>query len=390
MKFVKSTLLVGLSSIAHSTHVYTAICEAACGIIDAADKDCEAAFQNEDGTCRHLFRNGSGAMVYNAELEVASMNKVTVDEALELVKAPGNDCYAMCYENALCRPKGSRCTPKGVCSKLYWDVLEDGKEKSYSYYSPSTRVSELAPVVCDPSSVEEEPVPAPYSEFVDVCGALCALSKHTEDCSAVYQNGDKCHRLFWATSEKKTTVFMHRIDSGDLQQVMAKEAFDILRVPTCEQACSENPECMASKKSYCREENHTCRSLFYNPGKDLSSKTSCYGSACNELTPMLCLTAVEKEEAFSAKETSEDDSVKTSTKKDKTAKQDDATSKKDGASPKKATAVKTTPAKDESPVTKSTPATETTTTTTTTKNTGLIGKTAATTVLLVAAAVCLL
>ncbi len=295
-------------------HVYTSICEAACATLRDTEKKCAATGAHTDGTCRHLFKNAKGGIYYDSHFDIPGVEKVAVDEAFDLIKAPNNDCLAMCYANKLCREKGTKCNDNGVCHKLYWN-FGSSNDKQYTYIAGKVvDTNERAPVLCDPESVEPEPEPQTFTGFTDSCKSLCALEHHQDECHLVYQVKDSCHRLYWSTSEKKGTKLVYGKDVEGLTQVLTREAFAVVKATSndCKTACLYIPACASSQRqSYCRVENHTCRDLFYNAGDDLSNKAPCYGTECNENSPMTCILPGESVEWFDPKAKSQKDGAPT-------------------------------------------------------------------------------
>lgn len=287
---LKRIAITAVVSVATADYTYTSICHAACGVLDGP-KDCVSATELPDGNCSNLYKDETGRVFFDASENVVNSSRLSLSEALDMVKAPQNDCFGMCYEDEKCRRVGSFCTANGVCHKLYWNTLGNREQSSYKFFSAleSDIANEEAPVLCDPLTADIHPEIEEHPGIVDPCTALCRLSATELDCRFVRQFEGRCFRLYWATEDKSNAIFVHKKEPNGQIPITIQDAFTTLLATDndCHAVCHSVPEC-AGRGSYCKE-NHTCMHLFYKPGSDPSSKTACAGETCDKGTPVMCL-----------------------------------------------------------------------------------------------------
>ena len=294
---MKATIIAGLisSSIALDAQ---AACQSACGLVASADA-CKLAIADK-GNCKMLLTNGE-TLKYS-EKATGGFHPLTVIEATELISAPYGNCFAMCYENAACKPVGSYCTAGGVCPNLYWNKYSNlNNVMEYSYYDGSSSINTDAAVLCDYKTSEQPVNTEDLPGYVDPCPAVCALSHPADECLLVQRSNGVCHRLYWTDAARVATKFMVQTPINEVA-VTVEEAFELLKEPSCEQACETNAHCTAS---YCNQDNRTCKELFYVPGAPVKSDLSiCFGARCkSDAIPVMCELPGDKKGAINGNRT---------------------------------------------------------------------------------------
>ena len=268
-------------------------CKSACGLDHrASSRDCEVAEAN-GAVCRHVYREASGDVLFSL-VEQPDLQQVTVDNAIAGTQATENNCFAMCYDNLVCRPRGSYCNSMGVCSALFWNKQKRVENGPYAFHvgGPDDVANQDAPVTCD-SHVPEQPFDRLNMDQVDPCIATCHLSISTPDtCRWVQESNGSCSRLLWSSEARNEVVFSPRSPQGSQTVIQASELIELLRAPSndCQALCDSIDSCRrAGRGSFCRP-NGTCQGLFYraNTRPVKADLVPCHGEGCNELTPVMC------------------------------------------------------------------------------------------------------
>ena len=269
-------------------------CKAICGLDHRVSaRECEAAVAN--GTvCSHVYRERSGG-IYFSLVPRADLEVVTVISAIAETVATENNCFAMCFDNMLCRPRGSYCTEAGVCAALFWNKQKARASDSYAFHLGGTGdvSNQDAPVTCDSDIPEQFPGGRVNATRVDPCIATCHLSIPSEDtCRWVEEANGRCNRLFWTSAGKTNVVFSPRTPRAPQMEINSSELFELLKAPgnDCEALCNSVSSCrLSGRGSFCRS-NGACQGLFYQNGTQpvKADLVPCYGVDCHELTPVMC------------------------------------------------------------------------------------------------------
>lgn len=269
-------------------------CKSVCGLDHrATTRICEAV-EADGPVCRHVYREPSGDILFSAT-DRTDYEEVTVESAVRETQAIENNCFAMCYDNHLCRPRGSFCTESGVCSALFWNK-QKRQQDSYAFHMESDNdvSNQDAPVLCASATPEQLPG-RDNGDRVDPCIAVCHLTIQTPDtCRWVEEVSGQCSRLFWTNQEKIRVEFSPRAPRSPQVEIQSQELVELLKAPgnNCQALCDSVSSCRSSGTgSFCRP-NGTCQGLFYQvvPRLVKSEFVACYGEGCNELTPVMCDT----------------------------------------------------------------------------------------------------
>ena len=292
-----------------------AACQSVCGRIVGVDvaNDCKRVLAKADGTCGNLYENPtSRQVIHEIGTPASGLVPFSVQRAADVVRAPEDNCYAMCYGIPECRAAGgSYCEANGVCGRLFWNqfssnVTASGPDYQYLVADESrtqSSVNQASAVLCDSANEDVKKVPEQdLKGFVDTCKELCALTHTADECKLVQRNGDVCHRLFWANDAKEATEFSVRKERGSQVKITAQEAFDRLLAEnnSCENLCKAHPECKRTE-SHCRKDNRTCHNLFYYPGSvNRKDFRICHGPSCTDGAAITCRLENDAVELFNA------------------------------------------------------------------------------------------
>ena len=266
-------------------------CQSVCGRLEGIDTTDECKRVVVDGSnCRHLFENtASRQVIHEVGIPASGLVPLTVARAIEIVRAPEDNCFAMCYDNTDCRKAGgSYCEGNGVCGRLFWNQFSNttvvgGMDYQYLIQGVAnqTSVNQASAVLCDPSNVDIRKVETKHDpKFIDMCKTLCELTHTAEECKLVKRDDEVCHRLFWANEAKDSTVFSVRKERGTQIKITAQEAFDrLVAAGSCMDLCKADKNCK-KEISFCSD-NHTCHNLFYLPGSvNRKDFQVCFGTHC--------------------------------------------------------------------------------------------------------------
>lgn len=263
-------------------------CQSVCGRLSGIDANDECKRVVVDGAvCRHLYENPvSHDVVHEVGIAGAGLVPLTVARATQVVRAPEDNCFAMCYDNTECRKAGgSYCEGNGICGRLFWNQFGSNTTVDYNFLIPGvanqTMVNEASAVLCDPANPDIKKIETKHDpKFVDMCKTLCELTHTAEECKLVKRNDDVCHRLFWTNESKDATVFSVRKERGTQIKITAQEAFDRLAAEgSCMDLCKADKDCK-KEISFCSD-NHTCHNLFYLPGSvNRKDFQVCFGTHC--------------------------------------------------------------------------------------------------------------
>ena len=294
---MKTTFISGFVGTALAIDAQAA-CQSACGLVASADA-CKRSVA-ERGVCKMLLTDGE-TLRYGEKL-TGRFSPLTINEATALVSAPSDNCFAMCYDNAQCKPNGSYCTTGDVCPNLYWDKSSNiTATLAYGFYTESnTTVNTDSAVMCNFKGSEQPILAEDLRGYVDPCPAVCALTHTPAECALVQRFKGVCHRLFWTHESKRATRFKVQTPSSEDIPVDVETAFELLKESSCEEACDVNPHCTAS---FCNTDNRTCKELFYNRGAPVKDKlTICFGERCKtDFTPVMCELAGDRKGAIKGK-----------------------------------------------------------------------------------------
>ena len=268
-------------------------CKSMCGLDHRVSaRDCEVAVA-DGSVCRYVYREASADILFSA-VSRSDIQQITVAEAIAETQAIENNCFAMCFGNMLCRNQGSYCTEAGVCAALFWNKQKRQAGDSYDFHigGPADASNQDAPVTCDSATPEELPGRVDPLR-IDPCIATCHLNGSSPDtCRWVQESNGRCARLFWTNPAKTDVVFSPRAPQAPQMEIEASELIELLKAPSnnCAALCDSIPTCRADAKgSFCRA-NGACQGLFYQNGTRpvRAELIPCYGSGCNELTPVMC------------------------------------------------------------------------------------------------------
>ena len=265
-------------------------CQSVCGRLSGIDTADECKRVVVDGSnCRFLYENPvTREVVHEVGVAAAGLVPLTVPRATEIVRAPEDNCFAMCYDNTECRKSGgSYCEGNGVCGRLFWNQFSNTTSggMDYRFLAPGvanqTLVNQASAVLCDATNPDIKKVETKHDpKFVDMCKTLCELTHTAEECKLVKRDDDVCHRLYWSNDAKDSTVFSVRKERGSQIKITAQEAFDrLIAEGSCMDLCKANKDCK-KEISFCAD-NHTCHNLFYLPGSvNRKDFNVCFGTMC--------------------------------------------------------------------------------------------------------------
>jgi len=294
---MKSTIIAGIIGTTAAIDAQAA-CQSACGLVASMDQ-CKIV-KAEGGVCKMLLTNEE-TLKYGAKIH-DEFRPLRIAEAIDRVRAPTDNCFAMCYENEDCKPMGSYCTRGGVCPNLYWDQSATGSFE-YSFYTEdaTNQVNVASAVLCDFQGSEQPVETEDLPGYVDPCPAICSLSHSASECALVQRSKDVCHRLFWSDASATATKFVVATPTNEDITVTVESAFELLK-QDCVAVCDANKDCVLGS-STCSEDNRTCKDLFYNPSSPQKDSLSiCYGEKCKITSiPVMCELSGDKKGAIANK-----------------------------------------------------------------------------------------
>lgn len=263
--------------------IETQACLSACGLIAGTTSN-ECKQSDADNYCSNL-SYVDGVLTHNLGL-IPVTQRLTPNDALAIVMASENNCFAMFYEDERLRLAKAYCAENNVCPNLFWNKVAPGAEASVKTFSLDTGSSDdsanrLSPVLCDYAASKKTPIVEDHGGRNDPCGALCSLSHTEEECNLVMRQGATCMRLFWTDASRSATAFSVRDASGDQIAVKVLDAHTLLRAPdnSCEGLCQGNANCQRAE-SHCSD-NRVCHGLQYFGAISGAGRKVCYQQECD-------------------------------------------------------------------------------------------------------------